>query len=299
MKPNPIHRGDPTFIPELFKHFGIPLTIMPGAMQWGMGDFGYIQGIFWHHTGARNTSAAYIKNNPGLGGALSSLFHLSPAGHHTLCGIGIAYHAGRGSGHGWPANNANPRALGYEMQHNGTDAWPDDQLYWARRSTAAILWYLGHDATIDHFISHWEYSMIAQGKWDPGKGNGVAGAVMDMNPERARVQTYINNIRKYGQLDTPAESPQEEEETVLYEKLTKFITGYVSGFFKPWFGTWNETWEKTNEAWDQLRGPGGNGWPQLGKNHKGQNLTLVDAVAALRQDVARISKQLEEIKAGK
>ena len=285
MKPNPNWRGDPTFIPELFKHFGIPLTIMPGAMQWGMGDFGYIQGIFWHHTGDRNTSAAYIKNNPGISDALSSLFHLSPKGHHTLCGIGIAYHAGRGSGHGWPANNANPRALGYEMQHNGTDPWPDDQLYWARRSTAAILWYLGHDATIDHFISHWEYSMIAQGKWDPGKGNGVPGAVMDMNPERAKVQAYINNIRKYGTLDAPKTGGKHVALTPEYFK--NFLTGYLGPQI-----------DALQDVWTQLRGPKGKGWAQLGKNAKGQDLTLVDAVAALRHDVARVDKKLEELSGG-
>lgn len=39
------------------------------------------------------------------------------------------------------------------------------------------------------------------------------------------------------------------------------------------------------EIWEQLRGPGGKGWPQLGKNADGQNLTLVDGIAALRRDV--------------
>lgn len=292
MKPNPNHRGDPTFIPELFKHFGIPLTIMQGAMQWGMGDFGYIQGIFWHHTGARNTSAAYIKNNPGLGMALSSLFHVGPKGLHSLCGIGIAYHAGRGYGHGWATNNANPVSLGWEIQANGTDPWDAEQLYWVRRASAVVLWFLGHDATIDHMIAHWEYSMKAQGKWDPGKGNGVSGAVMDMNPERARVQAYIDNIRKYGQLDKPAESPKEEA-NMSYDQFTTFITGYVSGFFKPWFAIWTETWE-------QLRGPGGKGWPQLGKNAKGQNLSLVDAVAALRREIVLVNQKLDDLKeAGK
>ena len=29
----------------------------------------------------------------------------------------------------------------------------------------------------------------------------------------------------------------------------------------------------------QLRGPGNHGWPQLGENAQGQDLTLVDAVA--------------------
>ena len=31
----------------------------------------------------------------------------------------------------------------------------------------------------------------------------------------------------------------------------------------------------------QLRGPGMQGWPQLGANADGQHLTLVDAIAAL------------------
>lgn len=39
------------------------------------------------------------------------------------------------------------------------------------------------------------------------------------------------------------------------------------------------------EIWDQLRGPGGKGWPQLGQNDKGENLTVIDAIAALRADV--------------
>lgn len=29
MKPNPNHRGDPTFIPELFKHFGYQEPLKP------------------------------------------------------------------------------------------------------------------------------------------------------------------------------------------------------------------------------------------------------------------------------
>ena len=47
---------------------------------------------------------------------------------------------------------------------------------------------------------------------------------------------------------------------------------------------------KTREVWDQLRGPGGKGWAQLGKNTTGSNLTLVDAIAALRHDLAGDTK---------
>ncbi|SGJ41599.1 Uncharacterised protein [Mycobacterium tuberculosis] len=31
---------------------------------------------------------------------------------------------------------------------------------------------------------------------------------------------------------------------------------------------------KVREIWDQLRGPNGAGWPQLGQNEQGQDLTL-------------------------
>ena len=35
------------------------------------------------------------------------------------------------------------------------------------------------------------------------------------------------------------------------------------------------------DVWKQLLGPDGHGWPQLGQNAQGENLTLVDAVAKL------------------
>ena len=47
------------------------------------------------------------------------------------------------------------------------------------------------------------------------------------------------------------------------------------------------------DIWTQLRGPGGKGWKQLGQNAAGDNLTLVDAIAALRQDVARLEKKID------
>lgn len=39
------------------------------------------------------------------------------------------------------------------------------------------------------------------------------------------------------------------------------------------------------DIWEQLRGDDGEGWKQLGQNDKGQNLTLVDAVAELRNSI--------------
>lgn len=43
----------------------------------------------------------------------------------------------------------------------------------------------------------------------------------------------------------------------------------------------NELLAKTREIWDQLRGPGGQGWPQLGTSPAGGNLTPVDKLAEM------------------
>lgn len=67
----------------------------------------------------------------------------------------------------------------------------------------------------------------------------------------------------------------------------KFFTDYITGYLGPQI-------DALQEVWRQLRGPGGKGWPQLGVNDKGQNLTLVDAVAALRNDVSELHKLIEE-----
>lgn len=42
---------------------------------------------------------------------------------------------------------------------------------------------------------------------------------------------------------------------------------------------------KTRDIWDQLRGPNGQGWPQLGQSASGANLTPVDALAAVKTAV--------------
>ncbi|MCM6777264.1 glycoside hydrolase family 25 protein [Nocardia sp. CDC159] len=46
-----------------------------------------------------------------------------------------------------------------------------------------------------------------------------------------------------------------------------------------------DLYHKVNEIWDQLLGPGGQGWPQLGRNAAGQHLTLVDAMAQLSSEL--------------
>ena len=54
---------------------------------------------------------------------------------------------------------------------------------------------------------------------------------------------------------------------------------------------------KVREIWDQLGGPNGTGWPQLGQDSQGQNLTpvdAIDAIAAIKNDVASLPPSTSE-----
>ena len=128
----------------------------------------------------------------------------------------------------------------------------------------------------------WNYPLGNQkpALWQYGSNAQVAGYSVDINAyrgSRAELQALFSGE------PAPEEEPSEEEMNKLYQQITTFISGYLGPQI-----------DALQDVWTQLRGPKGKGWPQLGVNDKGQNLTLVDAVAALRQDLARIEKKLEE-----
>ena len=252
MRPSPGRRGDPVWLPEVLREFGVNVIEDKGWKLWGMGDFGSIWGVMAHHTGANNTSTQFIRYNPMLSNALSSQIHLSRSGVVTLVGAGIAWHAGVGSYPGIATNAANQVTIGIEAQGDG-QTWPAAQMDAYHRTCAAICWYLGLPAS--RVIAHHEWGGRAQGKWDPG----LNGRPMPMGPFRDRVQHYINQGPKPG---APAPAPIPEE-------------GFLMALSD---AEQRELLAKTRDIHAQL-GP----WPQLGKNDKGQNLTLVDAVADSRR----------------
>lgn len=198
VSPNPAHRGDPTWLADACRKFGVTVKELEGWLQRGHGDFGNIQGIIIHHIGSNRYDAWNIARHPSLG--LCSQIHLSREGVATMCGVGIAWHAGSGWYNKWPTNNANRVSIGIEAESDGVTAWPVIQMDAYHRICAAILWYLGKRATPETLLAHWEYSGKAQGKWDPGAGIGRAprngddkAAMLDMNIFRARVNHYIDN----------------------------------------------------------------------------------------------------------
>lgn len=96
-----------------------------------------------------------------------------------------------------------------------------------------------------------------------------------------RAQWWFDNPKT-----TPPQPKKEEAHPVLTQK---YFTDYTTGYFAPQFKTLREIWE-------QLRGPRGTGWPQLGTTAHGDNLTLVDAVAAIRHQLVSIQADIDELK---
>ena len=198
MKPNPNWRGDPTYLPELLRLWGVEVREYPNWRQRGQGDFTDIWGVMCHHTGAANTSPKIIaEGHSALRGVLSQI-HLDPQGVATICAAGLAFHAGEGYlpglGGGYvtrptkspnksfPVGNA--RMIGIEAQHAGTPGvpWPERQMEAYSRICAALCWF--HDWPLSRVAGHKEYALPKGRKVDPS---------FDMEGFRRRVQHQLDN----------------------------------------------------------------------------------------------------------
>lgn len=235
--------SDPTWLPDVLRRAGLRCDIYPGAFDRGHGDFGTIWGIVCHHTGSYGETPRGIAEHPSLG--LASQLHLSPAGVYTLCGVGIAWHAGEGSYPGLPRNDANRLTIGIEAANDGRSGWSTAQYRAYVVGCAAILNHLRQPAS--HAIGHKEWAGAEQGKWDPG---GI-----DMNRFRADIAAAQRALTA-----PPAPRP-EDDMTPEQDRMLRYIAGQL--------------------------GP----WEQLGRNAKGQPLTLVDAFAEMRRDVDELKRK--------
>lgn len=164
--------SDPVWLPDVLRAAGLQCDIFPGAFDRGHGDFGNIWGVVCHHTGSFGETPNGIANHPSLG--LASQLFLDRNGKYTLCGVGVAWHAGSGSWPGIPTNAANQYTIGIEAQNDGGGSpgkphhtpWSDAQYNAYVRGVAAILNKLQQPES--HAIGHKDWAGPAQGKWDPG-----------------------------------------------------------------------------------------------------------------------------------
>jgi hypothetical protein len=234
---------------------GSRLKTLPGWQQSGHGDFKDIRGIMVHHTGNSREEAQSIRNGrPDLAGPLANL-HIAPDGTVTIVAVGVCWHAGRGSYPWLPTNNANWHMIGIECawptihpggSYDEHETWPDPQIISMRDTCAALALRLGVDA--DKVIGHKEYAGI-QGKWDPGN--------VDMNWFRSEVAKDMRGDFR--------------------DKATKFVppATIVDPCNLPAPQNPRSDRALLEEIWTVLRGPEGNGWPQLGGK------SLVDYLAAV------------------
>ena len=103
-------------------------------------------------------------------------------------------------------------------------------------------------------------------------------------------QRFYDELTHGGGQKTSTAKPVKKASTPVL--TPKYFTDFLTGYLGPQI-------DAIQEIWRQLRGPGGKGWEQLGQNEQGQNLTLVDAVAAIRQQLAQIQADVNELKGGK
>lgn len=267
---------DPLWLPDVLRAAGLQVREYPGWRDRGHGDFGSIWGVVCHHTGSFGETARGIAEHPALG--LCSQLHLDRDGVFTVCGAGIAWHAGQGRFPGLPDNDANSRTIGIEAANDGGGtpglahraSWSDAQYDAYVRGVAAILRHINQPAS--HAIGHKEWAGMAQGKWDPG--------AMDMNLFRADVQAAIDGGTAATQEDDMP-SADDIAKAVWSHRPTKLDgkTDATAGEMLAWGD------HKTGKAIDQLGGPKTRdrkddtvtGWDQLGGR------SIVDALAVIGQ----------------
>lgn len=171
--------GDPVWLADVLRGAGLQVVEMPGWKDRGHGDFGWIWGSMYHHTGSNSTSAQYCaQGRPDLPGPICNV-HVDRAGVMTCVAVGVAWHGGSGSYRDIPRNAANWHTIGFEVQYDGyaiTDAQREAMI----RAMAAISAYIRRRA-VDSVVGHKEYSDM--GKWDPGS--------VDMNQVRNQVARQI------------------------------------------------------------------------------------------------------------
>ena len=95
---------------------------------------------------------------------------------------------------------------------------------------------------------------------------------------------YLQLVREY-QSGTAAPTPG----GITVSEADRIID-FIKGFVAPIGSDVKDVRQQATGGRDAGQYPG---WPQLGQNAKGQNLTLVDAIAALRRDVADLAKRLD------
>lgn len=196
----------------------------------------------------------------------------------------------------WHAANqyTNQRSIGIEISNCGgpDQDWPiaDKAIEEAAHLIAALCKYykLGRPVSGDNIRYHKEfwgtscpYHLAPGGKYNAR----LIGRAQHWYDVMTRPAAPARPVPK------PAPAPEKPKVGKLPNgPLTpKYFTDFLTGYLGPQI-------DALQEVWTQLRGPGGKGWPQLGQDNQGRNLTPIDALAAIRHQLAQIQADLDELK---
>ena len=191
----------------------------------------------------------------------------------------------------WHAANqyTNQRSIGIEVSNSAgaSQDWPitDTAIREAGRLIAAVCLHynLGRPVSGDNVRYHREFYGTSC-PYHLAPGGKYNAALM------AEAQRFYDEL-KAKKNGTPAPQPQEEITVSEADRIIKHITDYTSGFVGP-IGS------DTKDVRQQLTGgrDAGDyrGWPQLGKDSQGRNLTVVDAIAALRVELAEFRAEFDK-----
>jgi hypothetical protein len=161
---------------------GLVVHEVAGWQGRGHAHFRAVDGIVEHHTAGPKVGnipslATLVRGRPGLPGPLCNLAFARDGSVYVVA-AGVAWHAGVGSGHGFPANMANYYAVGIEAESTGRGDWTSAQLAaWPSLNNA-----LG---------GHYGFSvarMIAHFEWTPRKIDpyGLPGGMTWLRAASAR-----------------------------------------------------------------------------------------------------------------
>ena len=281
--------GDPVWLEDVLRAaLGARLVVEGDWVHRGTGGtMGDIWGVMIHHTGNINETVAHIRDgvqqaNGFLPGPLAQCL-FTPDGKCHLIAVGPCNHAGIGSYPGVGVNNGNRRLIGFECcwptprpelrpPYDPHERWSTPLIITLRDATAAVLKKLGYGSA--RTIGHKEYAGAAQGKWDPGN--------MSMDWFRGEVQKDLDGVVFPGELE-PAPSPLPVDPPRL-----------------PPPANIRTDRQLLEEIWEHLRGPGGNGWPQLGDRPVVDYLAAMgDKTAGGRRATGKKSSRDKSVKNGK
>lgn len=160
-----------TWLPEVLEAAGLKVALVPGWLERGHGDMGFVKGVICHHTATPGTSGnmptlnTLVQGRSDLPGPLAQL-GLGRDGTYYVVAAGKCYHAGAGSWQG--LTNGNTNFIGIEAENWGRRQdlpWARVQMEAYQRGVAAILRHVGRDAR--YCAAHREYALPIGRKPDP------------------------------------------------------------------------------------------------------------------------------------